>query len=111
MSKRKLPCFNVINFNINTKQFENYDVIPYLYNQYITRKKDRRPRTFDELKAFILSTSMYQWWCRCQYEIILSDWPCQQISKKIDVHQQVEMNIDIITDILYNVINKNVRNK
>lgn len=48
---------------------------------------------------------MYQWWSRCEYEIILVDWPCQKKSEKWDVYKQVMMNIDIITEILM----KNVR--
>ena len=43
----------------------------------------------------------YQFWSRCEYEIILIDWPCQQKHEKWDVYKQIMMNIDIVTDILY----------
>lgn len=45
---------------------------------------------------------MYQWWSRCEYEIILTDWPNQKKFEKWDVHEQVKMNIDIITELLIN---------
>ena len=111
--------FNVIIYNINSKKFEPYNIIPYLISCY--NKKENKPKTFDEFKEFIKNKSMYQWWARCEYEIILSPWPytlspserakeennveawkehwkkhlneCQ----KIDVHYQVMMNLDVIT--------------
>ena len=100
MKKKHIP-FNVINFEFNSKKFESYDVMPYLINCYknVKRKKEC-PKTFDEFKQFVESKSMYMYWSRCEYEIILSDWPGQNIHKKIDVHEQLMMNIDIVTDIL-----------
>ena len=37
------------------------------------------------------------WWGRCQYEILISDWPSQSKIEKIDVYYQVMNNIDAIT--------------
>ena len=116
--------FNVIVYNINSKQFETYDIIPYLVSQY--QKSKSKPKTFDEFKDFVKNESMYQWWSRCEYEIILSPWPyvsspSEKYDKKgeddieawkehwkkhlkecekIDVHYQVMMNIDVITALL-----------
>ena len=113
--------FNVIVYNINSKEFEPYNVIPYLINCY--NKKKSKPKTFDEFKEFIKNESMYKWSARCEYEIILSPWPyvsspSERYDKKgeddveawkehwmqylkecskIDVHHQVMMNIDVIT--------------
>ena len=100
MKKKYIP-FNVINFDFNSKEFESYDVMPYLINCYknVKRKKEC-PKTFDEFKQFVESKSMYMYWSRCEYEIILLDWPGQNINKKIDIHEQLMMNIDIVTDIL-----------
>ena len=43
---------------------------------------------------------MYMYWSRCEYEIILLDWPNQKANKKIDVHWQIMNNIDLVTNIL-----------
>lgn len=95
-----MKSFNVIWFDTDTKKFEPYDVIPYLIDRYKdTRKKDR-PTTVEEFKEFVKSNSMYQWWGRCEYEILLKDWPCEQKCEKWDIHQQVMMNVDIIANIL-----------
>lgn len=100
MKKKHIP-FNVINFELNSKEFESYDVMPYLIGCYknVKRKKEC-PKTFEDFKKFVESKSMYMYWSRCEYEIILSDWPCQGIHKKIDIHEQLMMNIDTVTNIL-----------
>ena len=95
--------FNVITWDPNSKKFVPYDVIPYLVEQY--RKAKTKPQSFDEFKIFIAKESMYQWWSRCEYEIVLQSWPKGDIEKKIDVHQQVMMNIDIVAKILMEEIN------
>ena len=41
---------------------------------------------------------MYMWWSRCQYEILISDWPSQRNIEKWDIHKQVMMNIEVIVD-------------
>ena len=113
--------FNVINYDINSRKFESYNIIPYLVSRY--NKSKNKPKTFGEFKEFIKNESMYQWWSRCEYEIILSPWPYLSSPserydkkgendieawkehwkkhltecKKIDVYDQIIMNLDIIT--------------
>lgn len=96
--------FNVI-VERNGK-FKPYNVIPYLISRYESTKEKTRPVTFEGFKDFIIQESKYQWWSRCEYEIILSDWPCQRTEEKWDVYRQVMMNINVITEILMANINK-----
>jgi hypothetical protein len=112
--------FNVI-IEDNGK-FRPYNIIPYLVKRY--NEKEDKPSTFEEFKKFVKAEAQYQWWARCEYEIILSPWPytlspserakeennveawkehwkkhlneCQ----KIDVHYQVMMNLDVITNLV-----------
>ena len=44
---------------------------------------------FDEFKKFVKDESMYQFWSRCEYEILLVDWPCKKISEKWDIYKQI----------------------
>ena len=114
--------FNVIGYNFNSKEFVPYNIIPYLVSQY--KIKRDKPKTFDEFKEFVKKESMYQWWARCEYEIILSPWPYTTSPsergkeennveawkehwkkhldecKKVDIHYQVMMNLDVITALL-----------
>ena len=95
--------FNVINWNCHKMTFEPYDVIPYLVDTYkrLKHKKYKKvPKTFDEFKSFVQEESAYQFWSRCEYEIILVDWPCQKHEEKWDVYDQIMMNLDIITKIV-----------
>lgn len=123
--------FNVIYFNFNAKKFEPYDVIPYLVRKYRERVSTRDelkqelknatsetemnlyidsleywrvPQTYDEFKKFVQDESQHQFWSRCEYEIILVDWPCQKTEEKWDVYDQIMMNLDIITQLVMNSI-------
>ena len=122
--------FNVIVYNVNSKKFEPYNIIPYLVSCY--NKKKEKSQTFDEFKEFVRNESMYQWWSRCEYEIILGPWPyttspSERYDKKgednieawkehwkkhlnecqkIDVHDQVMMNLDVITSLVIDSINE-----
>lgn len=101
--------FNVITYEPNRKQFEAYDIIPYFvqaYKELKEKKWKKIPETFDEFKEFVKSEGMYQFWGRCEYEIILVDWPCQKIEKKIDVWDQIEMNLDLVTELIMEAINE-----
>lgn len=98
MRKKPIKHFNVINYDYNRKKFISYDIIPYLVNVY--EKLEEKPKTYKELQSFIEEESMYQFWSRCEYEIILMDWPCQKKSEKWDIYDQIKMNLDIITNVL-----------
>lgn len=95
--------FNVIIFDYNRGIFKPYNIIPYLLEQY--NEAEIKPSTFEEFKNFIFAKSAYQWWARCEYEIILSDFPNQKKFEKWDIHRQVKMNIDVITELLINICN------
>lgn len=96
--------FNVIYFNFNAKKFQEYDIFPYLTDRYKSEKE--KPTSFEEFKQFIINKSRYMWWARCEYEVILSDWPCLKTDEKWDIHKQVMMNIDVITKLFMEHIKK-----
>jgi len=101
--------FNVITYEPNRKQFEAYDIIPYFVQAYKERQETKYrpvPKTYEEFKKFVTEEGQYQFWGRCEYEVILVDWPCQKIEKKIDVWDQIEMNLDSITEQVMKAINE-----
>jgi hypothetical protein len=101
MGQNKIIPFHVIFYNINTNKFEPYDIMNYLINCYKSIKNsESKPKTTDEFKDFIVKNSQYMYWARCQYEIVLKDWPCGIKEKKIDIYWQIMQNIDIITHVL-----------
>lgn len=90
--------FNVIIYDINREKFEPYNVMNFFVNEY--NKDKENLKTFDEFKKFVESKSKWRFWSRCEYEIILSDWPPSGVEEKWDIYRQIMMNIDIVTEIL-----------
>jgi hypothetical protein len=123
--KKKLTVFNVLRWSSYQDTIEHYDVLPSFRNALEARKKEwkknqkskrfqkyledglidlkyyKYPETKEELKEFILDTSRYLYWAKCEHEIIIHAWPVRKNDYKMDAHEQVKMNIDIITDLLY----------
>lgn len=100
-----MKSFYVINGDFNTMKFEPYNIIPYLIEKY--NGSDNKPNTFEEFKEFIVKWSRYQFWARAQYEIIISAWPPTKDGRerdKWDIHRQIMMNLDIITEIVMSEI-------
>ena len=94
--------FNVLIWDFNTDKLEHYDVLPYLRKECFKEI----PKSKEELKKSIESNSIYRYWSRCEYEMIIHGWPVRQNDYKIDVHEQIMMKIDVITDILWNELKK-----
>lgn len=96
----------MLQFNViieDNGKFIPYDIVPYLLNRY--KKEKEKPVTIEEFRKFIDSWAKYQWWSRCEYEIILSDWPGQTKNEKWDVYKQVSMNLDLITKLIMKEVN------
>lgn len=117
MEKQK---FYVLTWDFNSDHLTHYDVLPYFRRCYAERKKKGKgkriqkiiaedpkmkkyygvPETRAELREFIESESRYTYWARCEYEMIIHGWPVRKNDYKIDAHEQVMMNIDVIVDML-----------
>ena len=105
MKQKPIPKFYVICYNFNSKKMEPYDIMEYFIHEYKDTKKKDRPTTLADTKEFIKRESQYMFWARCEYEILLSAWPNMDNTVKWDVHRQVMMNIDLISELIYNYFN------
>lgn len=99
--------FNVLFWDFNTDSLQPYDVLPYFRRQYKERKERKSeylpvPKTIDEFKEFVRQESLSHFWARCEYEMICTGWPVQKNEHKLDIHEQLMMNIDLIAEILCN---------
>lgn len=94
--------FNVVIYDFNSRRMVYYNIIPYLVQCY--KDCENKPSTLEEFERFIIRESRYQWWARCEYEIILKSWPSGETEEKWDVYDQVTMNLEVITNILMNII-------
>ena len=62
------------------------------------KNKDNKEEFIEALRRDL----MYYFWSKCEWEIILSDWPPSgQVEKKIDVFDQVMLNFDVFVDYLW----------
>jgi hypothetical protein len=93
--------FNVLLWDFNSDKLIHYDVLPYLRKH--CPKKDC---TFEEFKKIVKEESQYNFWARCEYEMICHGWPVRKNTYKLDVHEQIMMNLDIIAKILYDEKNR-----
>lgn len=94
--------FNVLRWDMNRRVLTTYDVLPYFRRAYEEKKKADRPTTREEWIKFVESAGKYMFWSRCEWEIIVSEWPPakEDRSVKIDVWHQINNNLDLIVDIL-----------
>ena len=92
--------FNVLRWDFNGDRLVHYDVLPFL-RRCLEERKKRLPCTWEELKEVVKVESQYQFWGRCEYEMLLTGWPVGKNDYKLDVHEQIMMNIDTVTDILW----------
>ena len=93
--------------DINKKQIKVYNIFEHkdfmedcddAWEDYINEHRD-----FSKFKKDIESNLMYYFWSKCEWEIVLSDFPPSDSfqKKKIDVYQQVKINWDKFIDYLF----------
>lgn len=104
--------YRVITWDFSTDRVKHYDIMPYLYRRLEEKKKRKqitlKDLTLEKLKEFIDDESKYQFWARCQYEVILSSWPPRENGRrhKMDVYEQIHMNLDNIAKLMYDDLQK-----
>ena len=97
-----MESFNVMLWDFKTDKLVPYDVMPYLRDCYKEKKKRKeQPKTLEEFKNFVEAESRYRYWARCEYEMICHGWPVKKNEHKLDIHEQVMMNVGIIAKMLY----------
>lgn len=66
------------------------------------QKKDdtKMPETIEDFKIFVDYYAFGMYWARCEYEVIVTGWPVSKNDYKLDVYEQVKMNLDIVAQIL-----------
>ena len=95
-------------YDFNTKKVVPLDIIPYLKSCY--KQWADKPVCFEKFKKLVEEESRYQFWSRCEYELMVNSFPKSK-EIKTDVYQQIMMNIDLITNILMEEVNGNKKEK
>ena len=79
--------------DFNGKEINEYNVFDHM-RFYEDCKKNAR-KNIHNYEAFceqLRIDLMYYFWSKCEWEIILTDWPRGEHSEKIDVWDQVRLN-------------------
>lgn len=66
----------------------------------------KKASTFEEFQDKLESEIMYNYWSKCEYEIILGFWPPRNDGKeeKIDVYDQIMLNFDQFSEYVWNTL-------
>ena len=122
--KKERPQFFAIYKDFNNGKIEKYDVLNVIFNTNFTEKGTFNTRSFhyfdkkcnvlpvrtkEQLEEFIKLELRYHFWGKCEWEFIAIDWPNRDTIDesrpvKIDVYEQLEPNISVITDLVWNYI-------
>ena len=81
INKRQMKIFNVFNHGRYRKE-----IIELLNCRY--------DYTLEEFKEKVKASTMYYYWCKCEWEILIAPWvgDFDKDSIKIDVYKQLEIN-------------------
>ena len=122
--KKERPQFFAIYKDFNSGKIEKYDVLNVIFNTIFTERGTFNTRSFhyfdkkcnvlpvrtkEQLEEFIKLELRYHFWGKCEWEFIAIDWPNRDTIDesrpvKIDVYEQLEPNISVITDLVWNYI-------
>ena len=123
---KKLPEWNVYIGNFNSSEIECYNIFTHgrffedvckiisKYNEANSEGIVNTIQSTDEwLSEEIRSSLMYYFWSKCEWEVVITDWPRGEVEKKIDVYQQVRLNWSRFIRYIKEEINNfpSVRNK
>lgn len=91
--------FYCIHQEYNRRRFEPYDIMPYFLNEWKETKKSKRPTNLIDIKNWLRSRAQYMYWSRCEYEVILAGWPNTDNQRKIDIYDQIVMNLPLVVEV------------
>lgn len=107
-----MKTFNVLLYDNN--KIEYYDVLPYFRNSWKEKydKKEKQKikdtKSKELLKEWIINRSKYMYWCRCQFECLIANWPFGSYRMKKDLKKLITSDFDIekVDDSLklYNIV-------
>lgn len=123
---KKLPEWTVYISNFNSNQIERYNIFTHgsffedvckivsKYNKANGEGVVNNTESTDWwLSEEIRKSAMYYFWSKCEWEVVITDWPREEVAKKIDVYQQIRLNWNIFINYIKENINSfpSIRNK
>ena len=84
--------------DINAHRIDKFNIFDhYTFNEDIKKIYKKYKNDYNAFCEEVRKSLRYYYWSKCEWEIILSDWPPSNNFKeeKIDVYDQVMMNKDV----------------
>lgn len=98
--------WNVYYYNINRKVIETYNIFNHsafktgVLSLCDNKKTHNMPKfNFEESLHSLLR---YYFWAKSEWEILLTPWIGENLTKKIDVYNQVRLNWNTFVDYCWN---------
>ena len=94
--------WNVWRDELNTNKIQPSNVFNhYSFNKAVINIFNKRLR-IDEFEKMIDKEVMYYFWCRAEYEVMISGLFERGAKTKIDIYTQLKLNWDRFIDYLWN---------
>lgn len=97
--------WNVLNYDSNFKRIKPINILDDNLKTIIYKNiKSKKIKNYKELKEFLDKKFQYHYWSRCEYEIAIGSIFMKDIieAEKIDVYDQIKINLDRITEYIIN---------
>lgn len=86
--------WNVIYENMNSKEIKPFNVFKHSSFYEDIKKAYNEAKTLEEFEELVDREARYYFWCKCEYEVIVSGWPNEKTCDKIDIYTQLKWNWD-----------------
>ena len=126
--KKERPKFYVIHKDFNDGKVKPYDVLHVVLDPILNSKGGIKNKEFyiydknwnrvpvrvkEQLKEFVKDKLMYHFWGNASWEFVAIDWPYRDTIKesrpvKIDVYKQLEPNLPLIVDLVWDYLEPKV---
>ena len=90
-------------YDMNDKTIKAWNIFDHVrfsdgIHKALEDYKDNKTNFVEALKSNLI----YCFWCKSEYEIILSPWVSNGNKRKIDIYQQVMLNWNAFVDYVWN---------
>jgi hypothetical protein len=99
--------WNVYVFDVNRDAMKDYNIFRHGgFVKYLCEIYQKEALSAVDFQYEVCRELQYHFWSKCEYEIILTEWPphedlSKDVRKKIDVYDQIMLNIDRFIEWLY----------
>jgi hypothetical protein len=99
--------WNVYVFDVNRSIMKNYNIFTHRgFVKYLCEIYQKEALSAVDFQEEVRRELQYHFWSKCEYEIILTEWPphedlSKDVREKIDVYDQIMLNIDRFIEWLY----------